>query len=120
MHGRRKEPDFLCELATDRSDAAKQLAVLALVHEGDEPIAHFEAQHVDGDEVIPAHFRRVRGGWRDGLHLCLLVRDRARTLRNRMGRVTQPGRKREEREVRHSRNESQHGENGGGNGMLGL
>ena len=60
VHHRRQEAHLLGEFLAHALDAAEQLALLAVVHQGNHAVAHFQAQHVDQLNVVPARFRRFR------------------------------------------------------------
>ncbi len=70
MHGRWQETDFLCKFFANGLDAFEQIAVLLVVHQGDQAVTHFKRNGVDGHQVVPSGFLCFGGG---GLDFGLVV-----------------------------------------------
>jgi hypothetical protein len=77
VHRRRQETHVLRKLLAHALDAAEQIAAALRIHERDQAVADFQAQGVDGGEVVPARFGigraapRVFGTGRRGLAVAL-------------------------------------------------
>ncbi len=114
VHGRHEEAEILRKLAAHAADAREQVAVLVLVHQRHEAIADFEAEQVDRLHVVPRQLallgrtdgRVVGGRLRIGDRLgfrrvrsVLLLLDQPRAVTG--GRAH-----REERDVRHARDQA--------------
>ena len=54
MHRRHQKPHFLGQLLAYTLDPRQQLAALVTVHQGNQAIANFQADHVHRHYVIPA------------------------------------------------------------------
>ena len=54
VHWRRQKPDVLRELLAHALDAHQEVALARLVHQANQPVTHFQAQGVDGLQVVPS------------------------------------------------------------------
>ncbi|MNX81502.1 hypothetical protein D3C86_1131910 [compost metagenome] len=53
MHHRRQEAHVLRELLAQAADAVQQFTVLGVVHQRDQPVAHFQPQLIHHGHVVP-------------------------------------------------------------------
>jgi hypothetical protein len=59
---RNQEADLLSKFLADAANATQQLAILRLVDQWNQAIAHFQAQHIQRRHIVPARFQRFLHG----------------------------------------------------------
>ncbi|MNQ61029.1 hypothetical protein D3C85_753350 [compost metagenome] len=109
MHRGHQEAQILGQLLAHPLDPRQQLAALVAVHQRNQAIAHFQADHVDGRHVIPAKLLGFLGAGRRRQQL-LLALDLLQgvnlgdvlLLPEQVSATGRQGRHAQEREVRHA------------------
>ncbi|MNR10336.1 hypothetical protein D3C85_1265830 [compost metagenome] len=115
MHGRHQEAQVLGQLLAHALDPRQQLPALVAVHQRNQAITHFQANHVDRRHVIPAQLLGFLGAgrrWQQFLLTLDLLQgldlDDVLLAPEQVRAASRQRRHAQEREVRHARHKAHH------------